>query len=317
MVTQAIRQYAKVSLAHMPMAWQVLRHFVRYAPRTWVVPGLNERVHDYYASHAHDFVTRTIYGQRFEGETRDIIQRYLFLYGRWEPNLTQWLRERLRPGDVFVDVGANIGYFSLLAAEIVGASGKVVAIEASPSIYKRLVDNVRRNRSDNVRPVHVAAASQVGRLRLFRAPSYNLGASSTYADVGYEDEGEVEARPLHQIVTTEEIRRARVIKVDVEGAEAAVIEGLLPALSSCRADLEIVVEVGGGPAGSPTANQSAAAIIPAFAQHGFHPYRIVNDYRPAAYLEQGVRPRPVRIKAVDDVREECDLVFSRRDAPLL
>lgn len=72
-------------------------------------------------------------------DTQDLIQRYLYLFGAWEPHLTGWLRRRLRPGDGFVDVGANIGVFSVLAARLVGESGRVVAIEASADVHRRLV----------------------------------------------------------------------------------------------------------------------------------------------------------------------------------
>lgn len=312
MVSQAIRQHARTTLAHMPWAWQFLRHYVRYSPRGWVAQGINERVERFFAHHSHRFITRTTRGQRIEGETRDIIQRYLFLYGCWEPNLTHWLSERLRPGDVFVDVGANIGYYSLLAADIVGSSGGVVAIEASPSIFASLSANIRLNRAHNIRLLQVAAADGGGKRRLFRAPAHNLGASSTYADIGYEDEGEVDAHPLHQLLTADEIARARIVKIDVEGAEAAVVQGLLPLLDRARADLEIVIEVGGGPAGSPTARQSAAAIIAPLARHGFHVYRILNDYQPMAYVRKDATARPISVRSAESVSQECDLVFSRQ-----
>lgn len=314
MVTTTLRRHARLTLARMPYVWESLRYCIRYAPRGVVPAAINQRVHDFYAGTAHPFVTRTSAGHHIEGDTRDIIQRYLFLYGCWEPNLSRWLSTRLRSGDVFVDVGANIGHFSLLAASRVGTGGSVVSIEASPSIYRRLNDTIRLNAVTNIRTVHAAVADARGHVRLFRAPAANLGASSIYADVGYEDEGEVDAHPLYQLLTTEEVRRARVIKIDVEGAEAAAVKGLLPLLPSTRADLEIIIEVGGGPKGSPAANESASAIIAALAAEGFHAYRIVNDYRPSAYISTRAYARPVRVRSASDVSEECDLIFSRCDA---
>jgi len=317
MVTEALRRHAKLTLAHTPWVWGTLRQYVRYSPRALILPALNQRVHDFYAHSTHSFVTRTTGGRHFRGETRDIIQRYLFLYGCWEPNLSRWLSARLRADDVLIDVGANIGYFSLLAATRVGPNGRVVAIEASPSIYERLSENIQLNGDRNIRAVHAAAADTRGRLRLFRAPAFNLGASSIYADVGYEDEGEVDAYPLHQLLTTDEIRRARIVKVDVEGAETGVIDGLVPMLPSCRDDVEIIVEVGGGPAGSPSANQSAAAIMAALSGQRFHAYKIVNDYRPAAYVRARRYSAPTRVRSANEITEECDLIFSRRDAASL
>lgn len=317
MVATTLRRHARHTLARMPYVWESLRHYIRYSPRGLVPTTINQRVHDFYVGTIHSFVTRTSAGHYIEGDTRDIIQRYLFLYGCWEPNLSRWLTTRLQTDDVFVDVGANIGHFSLLAAARVGPSGSVVSIEASPSIYERLNATIRLNGVTNIRPVHAAVADARGHVRLFRAPAANLGASSIYADVGYEDEGEVDAYPLYQLLTAEEVRRARVIKIDVEGAEATVVKGLLPLLPTTRADLEIIIEVGGGPKGSPAATESASAIIAALAEHGFQAYRIVNDYQPSAYISARPYARPLRVQSASDISEECDLIFSRCDAPSL
>ena len=84
----------------------------------------------------------TRFGGVMQGNTQDLIQRYLYWFGVWEPQLTCWIKSRLPPRRVFVDVGANIGYYSLLAASLVGDDGQVVAIEASPSIYRLLCNNL-------------------------------------------------------------------------------------------------------------------------------------------------------------------------------
>jgi hypothetical protein len=62
------------------------------------------------------YSTTTPRGWHITGHTRDWIQRNLYYFGLWEPNLSAWIESRLSPGDVFIDVGANIGYFTLLAA---------------------------------------------------------------------------------------------------------------------------------------------------------------------------------------------------------
>lgn len=76
------------------------------------------------------------------------------------------MAERLKPGDVFVDVGANIGYFSLLASKLVGPGGRVVAIEASPEVFDLLRRNLELNKAHNVRAVNVAISDREGSLQL-------------------------------------------------------------------------------------------------------------------------------------------------------
>src|SRR2546429_7961962 len=83
------------------------------------------------------------------GSTRDILQQYIYYFGVWEPNLTRWIAQRLAPGDTFIDGGANIGYFTLLASKLVRDSGAGVAIEASPATFDALQRNLARNRARN------------------------------------------------------------------------------------------------------------------------------------------------------------------------
>ena len=105
-------------------------------------------------------------------ETRAISFRgKFFVFGIWEPNLTNFVQQRLRVGDTFVDVGANLGYYSLLASKLVGALGHVVAIEASPAIAAHLTKNLHLNNATNVRVVNAAAADRAGTLALYRGPS--------------------------------------------------------------------------------------------------------------------------------------------------
>ena len=65
-------------------------------------------------------------------DPRDLIQRMILHFGVWEPDVSRVIEQSLAPGDVFVDIGANIGYDTLLASSRVGPTGRVVSIEASP-----------------------------------------------------------------------------------------------------------------------------------------------------------------------------------------
>ncbi len=135
------------------------RAYVRHAQSTLGKPLLLRRLLEPTLRRTdRAFDTTTVDGARIAGRTGDMIERYLYLFGQWEPALTAWLRPRLRPGRTFVDVGANIGYFSLLAARRMGGSGRVVAVEASPETFARLRANLDRNAAGNVRALNVAAA---------------------------------------------------------------------------------------------------------------------------------------------------------------
>ena len=84
-------------------------------------------------------------GFAYECDQRDSVAREVCYTGQYEPQETQLASRILRPLDVFVDVGANWGYFSLAAAHWVGARGRVVAFEPEPRLYRMLVSNIAAN----------------------------------------------------------------------------------------------------------------------------------------------------------------------------
>ncbi|MFJ6075805.1 FkbM family methyltransferase [Streptomyces sp. NPDC093065] len=255
-------------------------------------------------------------GDRFAVDTQDLIQRYLYLFGAWEPHLTGWLRRRLRPGDCFVDVGANIGVFSVLAARLVGERGRVVAIEASPDLHRRLEGNARLNGLGNLRALNAAVSDRARTLTFTLASSRNTGANSIVPYDGPVESGfEAAARPLPELLDPVEIATARVIKIDVEGAEGSVVRGLAPVLGALRPDAEITVEV--APERMARLGDRADELLGAMRNAGFHAYRLANDYAPGSYPPAlaGEPRAPVRQRG--PLTGESDLIFSRIDAERL
>src|SRR6476619_7171728 len=110
-------------------------HYIRRSPFKYKKAGVYTHVVEpNLFRHLRNTETRTERGGRIFVSGQDVIQRYIYSFGVWEPALTNFVKTRLRAGDTFIDVGANIGYYALLASGLVGASGTVVSIEASPSI---------------------------------------------------------------------------------------------------------------------------------------------------------------------------------------
>jgi FkbM family methyltransferase len=287
----------------------IARTYLRYAPVMNGKEALWDRIiNPYLAWHPREFVATTRFGQRMAGNTRDMLQQYVYYFGLWEPDLTDWISEQLQSGDTFIDVGANIGYYSLLASKRVGKSGKVVAVEASPDIFLELRGNLDRNRATNVRPVNIAAAQERGVLQLYRGPIHNGGETSLFEGDGYREGAVVTAAPLTEILEPCEINAARLIKLDIEGAEGIVLPGLLPLLKTGRPDLEIIVEL--HPQYLTVPGKTAADLVQLFRASGFYPYKIGNDYWPLNYLNAGVARRPTRFDK--DVVGEMVIVFSRR-----
>jgi FkbM family methyltransferase len=240
------------------------------------------------------------------GDTEDLIQRHLYFFGAWEPAISGWVTRTLRSGDGFIDVGANIGYYSLLASRIVGEQGKVVAVEASPTIHAILVRHVKLNKRDNVRTVNGAASAKRGIVKLFLGTPDNIGKTSTIAREG--ESINVQALPLFEILGEDEILRARIIKIDVEGAELQVLRGLAPLLGRMRPDLEIVMEV--SPCFMPDPSNSGDEIFSIMRAHGFQAFTFDNDYRVQSYLKKGSRARPQPMTGFEN-ETQIDVLFSK------
>jgi FkbM family methyltransferase len=298
----------------VPWLIPLARSYIRYFPLAAGKQAFWSRVvNPYLAWQPHRFVAPTRFGSWVAGNTCDILQQYIYYFGVWEPHLTRWMRRRLAPGDVFIDVGANIGYFSLLASKLVGRCGRVVAVEASPRIFRELKANLARNGARNVRAVNAAATHCRGTARVFQGDAYNCGLTTIVAEHGLAFDCEVEAAPLGELLAPDEVRRARLIKIDVEGAEWSVVAGLAPLLAAARPDLEVIVEVDGESLARQ--GKSTGEVVSVFARAGFHVYALENDYKALSYLAPAADKRPERIRP--PLEGVNDVVFSRRDADSL
>lgn len=262
---------------------------------------------------------RTRFGAAVRCRLPDLIQMYIALFDLWEPDLTRLIGSRLGPGDVFVDVGANIGYYSLLASRCVGEAGGVVAIDASPANCAELQHNLASNPgTGNVRTLNRAAAGEHGRIAVYSGPRHNLGLATTAPGGrrGLRHETEVTAAPLAELLSAEETRRARLVKIDVEGSEPSVLAGIAGLLAAGRDDLELLVEL--SPAWWQDPDLTPEAVVRPLREAGFHSYLMDNDYWPWRYLWPAAVRSPRRVERLPDTRvKRLDLVFSRIDAPEL
>ncbi len=162
-------------------------------------------------------------------DTRDrVIAARLLGDGIWEPSETAAFAAHARAGMCVFDVGANVGYYTLLAARAVGPTGRVYAFEPEPRNFGLLVRNVAENGFGNVRAIPAAVSNRDGVERLhldeanFGAHSFEAGSVRTPAGRSLE----VDTVALDGFVDEARGFGAGVlVKVDVQGAEALVVEG--------------------------------------------------------------------------------------------
>lgn len=151
-----------------------------------------------------------------------------------EEATTALFKKVVKEGDIIIDVGANIGYFSLLAARISGQKGKVYSFEPEPTNFKYLSKNIQINNYIQVSTYQKAVSNKEGQVKLFICPydsghhtinqsqgikSYRHGCSGEITEI------EIDAVALDNFLAKES-ERVDLVKIDAEGAEMLVIEGM-------------------------------------------------------------------------------------------
>ena len=129
-------------------------------------------------------------------------------------------RYRVLPGDVVLDCGAFTGWEALLFSELVGTTGRVIAIEADPVSFACLTEMCRRNHLSNVVPLQCAVSDAAGTVRI----TDNIRRQSNTIVAGQEGT-EVSTRTIDDIIKELGIERVALIKMNIEGAEAAALHG--------------------------------------------------------------------------------------------
>ncbi|MEP5566789.1 MAG: FkbM family methyltransferase [Halioglobus sp.] len=227
------------------------------------------------------------------GEQDMHVSRQLREEGVWEPYESSLVLQLLQPGDIFVDVGANIGYFSLLAATRVGEAGSVYAFEPDPTNYALLMASASHNDL-----AHIICAEQAG-----------LAAVAGEANLYLSEDNLGD----HQIFTTDHVRestaitllrgsdylgsriqRLDLLKVDTQGSEFEVIQGLMPLLLGLNVAPRIIIEL--TPLSLRQSGSSGRALITLLAELG-QPMWIIDH----------IEHRLVRSSA-DELSKWCDNV---------
>jgi FkbM family methyltransferase len=166
---------------------------------------------------------------------REMMNRAMFLYGAFEISETRLVQALLGPGMTFVDIGANIGYYTLVAARVVGEMGLVHCFEPNRPMRLRLEENVQRNAFRNVVVHPEAVARFTGQVEFFASTwDANQGISSLLPGSGRGEMQQVPSISYDDFVAGLGTRRVDLIKMDIEGAELLAIEGGRQALA--RAD---------------------------------------------------------------------------------
>ena len=251
-----------------------------------------------------EVVCRTISGGRFYAKPIDFVENRLCFFGTWEPAITAQFQRLLKSGDIVLDVGANIGYYSVLASKLVGPEGKVIAFEPSPSIRQRLSANLELNAIENVSVVPYAAWYENGQAVLNLVDG-NRGSSTLGQTSNSSQSESVELKRLDEMIPDHLVERIRLLKIDVEGAEWAALQGASGLLERAK-NIAVICEV--CPERIEALSGSLNELLSFMSQRGFHAIVVPNDYSAASYISGKVGETSQLQLPLDSA---CDVLFQR------
>ena len=257
------------------------------------------------------YLTRTAYGCKIFLDTRDMtLVPHIILNGIWEPAVTRVITDFLQPGQRVLEVGSNLGWYTLLIAHHIGPSGRLISFEANADLAKFTFDSICINGFTERVQLHSLAVSDKTGETTFYVRGRHLGnsslgkASQEHLDELYDS--------LQSIVTPTVAldtflqgndRKIDLMKIDVEGAEPLVFKGMEQILRE-NENITIIMEY--SPLQMQGIGLDPAEAMSMLFQLGFNAYQIEN---PSAELI------PANAETLRQI-VHCDLVLSRSPLPI-
>jgi FkbM family methyltransferase len=235
----------------------------------------------------------------FTGPAQDVITRHIFRYGVHEPQISAYLIDRvcIGPEEIALDVGANLGWYSVLLDRLSRPGARILSFEPDPQSFALLEWNLARNSAARVTPYNLALGETPGMTRLNRYKTSNNGRHTLLDGDTSGGTVEVAVARLESFWETHGLgeRRIRLMKVDVEGFEIFVLRGAGALLDRCD---RIILEY--SPTSLPIAHLPMQALPELLRAHGL---------RAHAFTPGGLEP--VSFEQLAEAGEQMDLLLTR------
>jgi FkbM family methyltransferase len=269
----------------------------------WIISRLGVRI-----------VGQTVWGGQFSCDPRDIIQNRILYFGVWEPTITRYLLTLELEGQAVLDIGANVGYYTILCAKLVGDKGKVYAVEPMPRILDLLRHNIQMNHLENVAVLDRCVSTVSGLQEMYYGPTYNLDKSSEHSFRASSEKVLVKAVTFSELLAPAELKRIRLVKIDVEGAELPILQEILRHYDELDPQVSFLVELSWN--GDET-EESVQTIMQSFLAKGYYIYRLKNSYDLLSYATDHGSAELIP-ETIDQIpREDIDLFVTRIEPEML
>lgn len=195
----------------------------------------------------------------------------LGIYENYEREI---FRQLCKPGSVVVDVGANVGLYTVIAASRVGRNGKVIAIEPHPESYHYLQKTIEANGLNGVKSFNVALGDRQGTISLFLTDE-NKADSRIYDATGQRPKIATKMIDLDHLLAENQIDAVQLIKMDIQGAEGLALRGMLATLSK---NPKVIIFTEFWPWGIEETGESAACFLRELLDFGFR-FKLIDEDR--------------------------------------
>lgn len=228
------------------------------------------------------------------------IDRRILIFNEYEPELIKVLKTLLKEGDNIMDIGANIGYISLVAAQLIKGNGHVFSFEPSPEMYDKLKTNILENHTSNITAFPFAISNHIGDAQFFINNTGNSGMSSFRQDNSVSPI-KVNAITIDSIL--QKLPKIRLLKIDIEGAEFKAISGMKSFIQRDRPT--IIIEF--TDQFLQQMDSSSSDLFQLLENHGYHLWRINEKLIPLNSAPE-YQCNVICIHNKEDERIMCNLV---------
>lgn len=163
------------------------------------------------------------------------IQQQIYFLGYFDPRGIRYIKNQLYEGEVFVDIGANVGAYSLVASRLVGKSGKVIAFEPASKTFLRHTKNIIMNGLTNIILERKAVLDKNTQIDIYISTRHNMGMSSIFHHASESGVTEkVETISLDEYAEKKNISKISLVKIDIEGSEMLALRGMRKIIEQFR-----------------------------------------------------------------------------------
>jgi FkbM family methyltransferase len=217
------------------------------------------------------------------------IQQHIFFFGVYDVAGISFIKQQLKPGDVFLDIGANIGTYSLSASARLSKKhgGRVYAFEPVPRIFEKLKQNIALNGVENIMLNQLAVYSEPSTLELYVSSEENIGMSSIFHhDTESGEVAKVEAIRMDDFIEENQVEKVDLVKIDIEGAELFALKGMTRTIEKFKP--VFLIEISASVLGEQSKlGDEVVAFMKTF---GYAPYTIEpsGEYVPALVISESI-----------------------------